>query len=107
MNQRERFRTAITLGQPDRPPHWEEIFELTDEAFGRRFPSGEAIAKAIGAERERLLMACVEIYGLIARRFRWDGLCIWHPWYGPDNLDCVRLAVRELGRELMIGGYIS
>lgn len=107
MNSRERFVTAITFNEPDRPPHFEEIFELTEEAFGQRFPAGEAIAKATGAERERLLAECVEIYGLIVQRYQWDAVTIWHPWGGQDMLDCLRLAKRELGRDIMVGGYIG
>lgn len=107
MNSRERFTKAITFQETDRPPHFEEIFDLNPEAFGRDFPSEEAIAKATGAERDRLLHECVEVYALIAERFRWDAVCIWRPWGGPQMLDCLRIAKRELGSRLMIGGYIG
>ncbi|OPZ26682.1 MAG: methylcobalamin:coenzyme M methyltransferase [Lentisphaerae bacterium ADurb.BinA184] len=107
LNGRQRFVQAITFREPDRPPHFEEIFELTEEAFGRRFPPGEAIAAASGAGRERLLNECVTLYGQIVERFRWDALTIWHPWGGQDMLDCLRLAKRELGRKIMVGAYIG
>ncbi len=107
MNHRERFHTAITLGEPDRPPHFEEIFDLNAEAFGREFPDGDAIAKATGQERDRLLHECVEVYALIAERFDWDAVCMWHPWGGPQLLELVRIAKKELGGTLMIGGYIG
>ena len=107
MNSRERFTAAITFHEPDRPPHFEEIFELTEEAFGRRFPDAQAIAAATGAERDRLLHECVEVYGLIVARFHWDAITIWHPWGGPDMLDCLRIAKRELGADIMVGAYIG
>jgi uroporphyrinogen decarboxylase len=107
MNGRERFTKAITFQEPDRPPHFEEIFDLTQEAFGRRFPAYDAVAKATGQERDRVLHELVELYGLIVERFKWDAVCIWNPWGGKEMQDCIRLAKKELGREIMIGGYIG
>lgn len=107
MNGRERMLTTLAFREPDRPPHFEEIFELTVEAFGRDFPSGKAIAEATATERTRLLHECVEIYALIVERFSWDGLCIWHPWDGPQMLECLRIARRELGDHVLLGAYIG
>ena len=107
MNSRSRFTQAITFQEPDRPPHFEEIFDLSPEAFGRDFPDGATLAKATGAERDRLLHQCVELYALIAERYQWDAVCIWHPWGGPQMLDCLRMAKSELGNRLMLGGYIA
>jgi len=107
MTGRQRLLTTLQFQQPDRPPHFEEMFELTAEAFGREFPSERAIAAATGEARDRLLHECVEVYALIVERFRWDGLCLWRPWGGPPLLECLRIAVRELGRDILIGAYIE
>ncbi|MFZ4398308.1 MAG: hypothetical protein ACOYOU_22055, partial [Kiritimatiellia bacterium] len=107
MNGRERFTKAISFQEPDRPPHFEEIFDLTQEAFGRRFPAYDAVAKATGQERDRVLHELVELYGLIVERFKWDAVCMWNPWGGKEMQDCIRLAKKELGSEIMIGGYIG
>ena len=55
MTGRERILTTVQFREPDRPPHFEEMFELTVEAFGRDFPSERAIAEASGEARARLL----------------------------------------------------
>jgi len=107
MTGRERLITTLGFTQPDRPPHFEEMFELTVEAFGRDFPSEKAIEEATGDARDRLLHECVEVYALIVERFHWDGLCIWRPWGRPQQLDCLRIAVKELGGDILIGGYIE
>jgi len=109
MTQRQRFAAALAFEQTDRPPHFEHMFELTAEAFGREFPSEQAIAEASEGERERerLLYECVDLYRLIVERFEWDALCIWRPWGGPQQLECLRIAKRELGERVMIGGFIS
>jgi len=104
---RERFEAALAFRETDRPPHFEHMFELTAEAFGREFPTEEAIAAADGAERERLLGMCVEIYALIVERYRWDALAIWRPWAGPQQLQCLRLVKAALGDRIMIGGFIG
>ena len=107
MNGRQRFEKAIAFQETDRPPHFEEIFDLTQEAFGRPFPGGDALAKATPAEVDRLLHECVEIYALIVERFQWDALCIWHPWSGPQLLQCLRIAKQALGGRIMVGAYIG
>ena len=107
MTGRERFEAALAFRETDRPPHFEHMFELTAEAFGREFPTEEAIAAADGAERERLLGMCVEIYALIVERYRWDALAIWRPWAGPQQLQCLRLVKAALGDRIMIGGFIG
>jgi len=107
MTGRERIIQTLGFDEPDRPPHFEEMFELTVEAFGRDFPSEQAIEAASGDARDRLLHECVEVYALIVERFHWDGLCIWRPWGGPQQLECLRIAVQELGHAILIGGYIG
>ena len=104
---RERFAQAIDFRETDRPPHFEHMFELTAEAFGRPFPSEEAIAAATSDERERLLNECVEIYGSIVERFNWDALAVWRPWGGPQQLQCLRLAKAALGDRIMVGGFVG
>jgi uroporphyrinogen decarboxylase len=83
------------------------MFEITMEAFGRDFPSEIAIASATSQERGRLLRECIEIYALIVERFNWDALCIWRPWGGPHQLECLRLATAALGDRIMVGGFIG
>jgi uroporphyrinogen decarboxylase len=107
MTSRERFLTTIAFREPDRPPHFESMFELNQEAFGRDFPSEQAISEATGQERDRLLHECVEIYALIVERFKWDAVSIWRPWGGPQNRECLRIAVRELGGQVMVGGFLG
>jgi uroporphyrinogen decarboxylase len=107
MTGRQRIFTTLQFQAPDRIPHFEEIFDLNEEAFGRSMPSMRAIQAATADEKDRLLHQCVEVYALIIERFRWDGLCIWHPWSGPEQLEVLRIAKRELGGETLIGGYIG
>lgn len=107
MTSRERFLTTLAFREPDRPPTFESIFDLNQEAFGREIPSEQAIATATGQERDRLLHEAVEVYGLIVERFGWDAISIWSPWGGPDNLDVLRLAVRELGSQVLVGAFIG
>ena len=107
MSGRERLAQAIGFRETARPPHFEHMFELTAEAFGRAFPGEEAIAAASAEERERLLNECVEIYGLIVERFNWDALAIWRPWGGPQQLQCLRLAKAALGDRIMVGGFVG
>jgi uroporphyrinogen decarboxylase len=104
---RERFVEAIGFRETDGPPHFEHMFELTVEAFGRAFPGEKAIAAATTDERERLLNECIDIYALIVERFNWDALAVWRPWGGPQQLECLRLAKAALGDRIMVGGFVG
>jgi uroporphyrinogen decarboxylase len=107
MTSRERFLTTLAFREPDRPPHFESMFELTQEAFGRDFPSEKAISESTGQARDRLLHECVDLYGLIVERFGWDAVSIWRPWGGPQNRECIRIAARELGGRVLVGGFLG
>jgi uroporphyrinogen decarboxylase len=76
---RERIDCALHFEQPDRPPHFEQVFALTQEAFGLSMPEEEEIAHAKGTEQLALFERCAHIYALTIRRFRWDALLVWRP----------------------------
>lgn len=107
MTGRERLVRAMTFQPVDRIPHFEEIFDLNDEAFGRSIPTARMMAEATPDARDRLLHEAVEVYALIVERFRWDAVCVWEPWDGPLQLDCLRLLRRALGDRILVGGYIG
>lgn len=94
---------ALRFEQPDCPPHFEIAFQLTQEAFGLRYPSGKDLAAASGAERERLLAACAEIYEKTVSRFAWDGFVVLNP---PENADGVRVAKKVFGDDIAVGGIV-
>ena len=106
---RERLLAALEFRETDRPPHFEHMFEICSEAFGRDFPGEDTIAAtaADSRERGRLLGECVELYALIVERFEWDALAIWRPWGGPQQLECLRLAKAALGDRILVGGFIG
>ena len=107
MTGRERFIKAINFQVTDRIPHFEEIFDLNEEAFGRYIPYQRIMNAVTADERDRVLHEAVEVYGLIVERFHWDAVCIWCPWGGDLQRECLRIAKRELGEQIMIGGYIG
>jgi uroporphyrinogen decarboxylase len=108
MNGRERIKAAIEFQETERPPHFEEMFELYEEAFGRGdMPGEEEFARATGSELDRMLNDCVEVYSLIVERFNWDAICVWRPWGGPNQLECIKLVKKALGDKVMVGGYIG
>jgi len=101
MTGRERMLQTLRFQQPDRPPHFEAMFELEYEAFGLRFPDRNRWATMTPREKSAAIESCVEIYGRIVERFRWDALAVYWPWSDPD---AVAAAVKALGRQILIGG---
>jgi len=100
MTGKERMLKALRFEQPDRPPHWVSLFDLTREAFGVDFPDTSGWGKRSSAERARLLDDCMAVYRLIVDRYEWDALAVWNPW---SDADAVAAAKREFGEEIMVG----
>ena len=61
MTGKQRFRQALRFEQPDRPPHFESMFELEHEAFGLRFPPRESWAGMTAGEKGRAVAQCMVI----------------------------------------------
>jgi uroporphyrinogen decarboxylase len=108
MTSRERFNAALQFKEPDRPPHFEHIFELEEEVFGLSFPTEDELAKASGTELELLLGRCSEIYGRIIERFRWDAIVPWRPSHPrkPVIYKYIPMLKKYLGGDIPVGGFV-
>lgn len=104
MTGRQRFYTTLQFQQPDRPPHFESMFELEQEAFGLRFPDRNSWGGMSRAEKDAAIGTCMDIYERIVERFRWDALAVYWPWSDPDG---IRAAKRTFGEDIAVGGIIG
>jgi len=104
MNGRERMLKSLRFEQPDRPPHFEAMFELEQEAFGLRFPDRNSWAKMTAGEKAAAVGCCMEIYACIIERYRWDSLAVYWPW---GDADGVAAAVKSFGRDILVGGMVG
>jgi len=93
MTGRERFLKTLRFEQPDRPPHFEMVFELTQEAFGLKFPEWSPANAA----------ACMALYEKIVRRFGWDALLVFRPAQDPEG---VRVAKKHFGNDIAVGAIV-
>lgn len=101
MTGRERMLETISFREPDRPPHFEVMFELEKEAFGLSFPDRESWSGMNSKEKAFAIDTCIEIYGRIIERYRWDALAVYWPWSDPDG---VRAATKAFGDSILVGG---
>jgi len=95
---------ALRFEEPDRPPHFEVMFELEREAFDLQFPDRDSWRDASAAERQRKIAACIEVYARIIERYQWDALAVYWPWSDPDGVAAAREA---FGSRLLIGSMIG
>lgn len=100
MTGKERFLKTLRFEMPDRPPHFEAMFELEREAFGLQFPDRNDWE----TDRDRKIATCVEIYQRIVAQYQWDALAVYWPWGDPDG---VRAAKRAFGETIAIGGIVG
>ena len=104
MTGRQRILAALRFEQPDRPPHFEPMFELEREAFGLSFPDRTAWNGCTRREKDVMIGRCVSIYERIVERYRWDALLVFWPWSDPDG---IRAARRAFGDDILVGGVIG
>ncbi len=104
MNGKQRMLKALRFEQPDRPPHFEVMFELERDAFGLEFPDRNAWQGCSQTQKERMIGQCMTIYEKIVERYRWDALAVFWPWSDPDG---VRAARRTFGDDIMIGSIVG
>jgi uroporphyrinogen decarboxylase len=103
---KERILKTLRFEEPDRPPHFEVMFELEEEAFGLKFPDRNLWwdSPPPKALKERMIAACMEIYAQIVETFQWDALLVYWPWCDPDG---IRAAKKIFGESILIGGVIG
>jgi uroporphyrinogen decarboxylase len=101
---KQRILKTLRFEEPDRPPHFEVMFELEREAFGLEFPDRHSWRGMSPAEKDRAVGLCMTIYERIVERFAWDGLCVFWPWSDPDG---VLAAKRTFGEDLLIGAPVG
>jgi uroporphyrinogen decarboxylase len=104
MTGKQRMLQALRFEQPDRPPHFEVMFELEHEAFGLRFPDRRSWPGCTRAEKDAKIATCMAIYERIVERFGWDALAVFWPWSDPDG---VRAAKATFGEDILIGSVVG
>jgi len=104
MTGKERMLKTLRFEEPDRPPHFEVMFELEKEAFGLEFPERSAWGRCTRREKERMIAQCMRIYEKIIERYQWDALLVFWPWSDPDG---VRAAKETFGEEILIGSIVG
>ncbi len=104
MTGKERMLTALSFREPDRPPHFEIMFELEREAFGLQFPDRTAWSTCSPAQKRRMIEECMEVYQRIVERYQWDALAVYWPWSDPDG---VRAARHTFGESILIGSIVG
>jgi uroporphyrinogen decarboxylase len=113
MTSRERIAKTLAFEEPDRPPHFEQMFELHEEAFGLVMPSNEEIIEARGSEREKLFARCAEIYKRTVEEFGWDAVLVWRPAMDnpvddPDHpqYEFIPYLKKILGPDIPVGTFL-
>lgn len=94
---------TLRFEEPDRPPHFEIMFELEREAFGLSFPDRNGWGCS-AAEKSRRIGQCMEIYARIVERYEWDALAVYFPWSDPDGVVAAR---KTFGEQLLIGSIVG
>ena len=104
MTGKERMLKTLAFEEPDRPPHFEIMFQLEEQAFGLHFPPMEAWSGCTKTKKQRMVGVCMAIYEKIVERYKWDALAVYFPWSDPDG---VVAAKKTFGDDLLIGSIVG
>ncbi|HUW31671.1 MAG TPA: uroporphyrinogen decarboxylase family protein [Planctomycetota bacterium] len=106
MNPRIRLLTTLQFREPDYPPHFEQIFDLSREAFGEAQPSDKQISEATGAEKDRLINRSAEFFAKIVDEFEWSAVLLWSPAWGEDLYRAIPIVRRLVANRALVGGFV-
>ncbi len=104
MTGKERMLKTLRFEEPDRPPHFEVMFELEREAFGLQFPDRRLWEGRTAAEKARMIDECMEVYVRIVEHYEWDALAVFWPW---SDADGVAAAKKVFGEKILVGGIVG
>ncbi len=104
MTGKERMLKTLRFEEPDRPPHFEIMFELEKEAFGLEFPDRRLWDGCTRAAKDRMIGQCMRIYERIVDRYAWDALAVFWPWSDPDGVVAAR---KVFGDDILIGSIVG
>jgi uroporphyrinogen decarboxylase len=104
MTGRERMLKTLRFEQPDRPPHFEVMFELEKEAFGLEFPDRNLWDTCSPVEKSKMISQCMNIYEKIVDRYQWDALAVFWPWSDPDGVVAAR---KTFGNDILLGSIVG
>ena len=107
MTSRERLLKTLRFEATDRIPHFEQTFELSDEAFGLTMPNEKEMAAAATSERERLFARCAEVYARIIGTYHWDAVVVWNPVGNHELLyEFIPFLKKYLGPDIPVGSFV-
>lgn len=104
MTGKERVLKTLQFEEPDRPPHFESMFELEREAFGLQFPDRHSWKGCSEGEKRNKIAVCMDIYERIVEEYHWDALAVYWPWSDPDGVAAAR---KTFGDRIAIGGMVG
>ena len=104
MTGKERMLKTLRFEQPDRPPHFEIMFQLEEEAFGMNFPPENAWGGFSPDEKKKEIANCTEIYQRIVERYKWDALAVFYPWSDPAGVEAAKKVFND---DILIGSIVG
>jgi uroporphyrinogen decarboxylase len=103
MNGRQRMLKAISFEEPDRPPHFEMVFDLPRQAFGLTPHYRWHEVPTDPVQKEIQISDWLKIYERLIGDFGWDAIQVFAPPQDPDGVRRVRKA---LGDQVMVGAIV-
>jgi uroporphyrinogen decarboxylase len=103
MNGKERMMTVLDGGIPDRVPHFELDFQLTQEAFGLPWPA-EKNYSADAEGRKRFAAAYFSLWDQVIERFGWSAIFVGYHRLGGQG-DLIKMAKDRYGDRIAVYDY--
>lgn len=97
MNEKERLIITLQHKEPEKVPHFEMMFQLTEEVFGKSFyTKNDYLFTSSESEKERMLHHNLELHSMICEKYNWCACGIYDmDDFVEGNIKCIRLARNE------------
>lgn len=102
MNPKECLEDVFNKKIPKKVPHFELVFQLPEEAFGKSWPKYDQFEKGTSKEREHLFHEYFDIWEKIIDRYNWSAVQLPVSLFGHFEGEVISEGKKRFGDKVMI-----
>lgn len=106
MTEKQRLIKAMNREQTDRIPHFELVFDIPEQVFGKSFNTEEQYYKTNSwQEHNRMINKNINLYEMICEKYSWCACPMYHIYHGDGNIEMIKQAKKRIGDRIMVSAF--
>jgi uroporphyrinogen decarboxylase len=102
MTSKENLQAVFNGTIPEKVPHFELVFQISEQVFGKSWSTKEQFIKATKKEQDYLLEEYFELWGKIIDKYDWSAVQLPTSLYGFFDGEIIQKGKKRFGDKVMI-----